>query len=140
MILYFKIDEKNRLWLLFSSGVKVRQKFINEEMIVEEEKNRNRFGKPERIMSPMLVISQKQPVRAPPAFQNKVKINYGYVSTRAFEKGTCLNCCTRNEPQHIYETNIGQIVHAYDLGILDEESKVVRAKLDSERVQRALLA
>lgn len=57
MILYFKIDEKNRLWLLFSSGVKVRQKFINEEMVVEEEKNRNKFGKPERILSPVLAIS-----------------------------------------------------------------------------------
>jgi hypothetical protein len=27
MVLYFKIDEENRIWLLFCTGIKVRDKF-----------------------------------------------------------------------------------------------------------------
>ncbi|KAM3128080.1 hypothetical protein pb186bvf_019843 [Paramecium bursaria] len=122
MVLFFKIDEKNRLWLLFSSGVKVRQKFINEETLADMPKNRD------RIMSPIMIL-QSQPKRVQfPKFSVDTQ---GMVSSNSM---ICNNCSSQGD---LYELQLSQYIEAYDQGVLDEESKLIRQKMLKQPVQKS---
>lgn len=53
MTLYFKLDNQNRLWLLYSTGITVREKFNN---LTEKEKKK----KNERLLSPILTMAKQE--------------------------------------------------------------------------------
>ena len=55
MNLFFKIDDKNRIWLLFCSGIKVREKFLS-----KEEKSSLGIKKNERITSPVFCYASRK--------------------------------------------------------------------------------
>lgn len=51
MTLYFKLDNQNRLWLLYSTGITIRDKFNN---VFEKDKKK----KSERVLSPILTMAK----------------------------------------------------------------------------------
>jgi len=53
MVLYFKLDDKNRLWLLFCTGLKLREKLNTQGGAVQKKKA-------ERPLSPIMVISTRK--------------------------------------------------------------------------------
>ncbi|CAD8093899.1 unnamed protein product [Paramecium primaurelia] len=122
MVLFFKIDEKNRLWLLFSSGVKVRQKFINEETVSDFPKQK------ERIQSPIMILQTQLKIGQTSKFS---------VDTQGFVKQTgssCNNCSLQGE---MYELTVQQYIASYDQGIFDEETLIIRQKVAKNPVKKS---
>ncbi|CAD8090679.1 unnamed protein product [Paramecium sonneborni] len=122
MVLFFKIDEKNRLWLLFSSGVKVRQKFINEETVSDFPKQK------ERIQSPIMILQTQLKIGQTSKFS---------VDTQGYVKQTgssCNNCSIQGE---MYELTVQQYIASYDQGIFDEETFIIRQKVAKNPVKKS---
>lgn len=99
MVLFFKLDDKNRLWLLYCTGLKVREK-------VNDEKNKNIIknqqfttGKPlknkkqERLLSPFLTISSNFQKKKTSNANKKLNINNGIITNlKNQDDRLCANC------------------------------------------------
>ena len=97
---------------------------------MEEGKSRSKHSKQDRIQSPLLVLSNRKDIpQAQTKFHNKVKNNQGFLSLM-HNSYACYNCAL--EHTELYEIQLDQVIASYEAGILDEESKLVRNKLDQD--------
>ncbi|KRX00119.1 hypothetical protein PPERSA_07226 [Pseudocohnilembus persalinus] len=128
MVLFFKLDDKNRIWLQYCTNIKVREKYVtydHEEPIL----NQNNGNK---ISSPLLKISQKKQVDTKTQnIQKKVQLNdQGYVTQlRYVNDKVCANC---EKQEELYDIKFNQIIESFENDILDEETKVIREKVKKD--------
>ncbi len=107
MVLYFKLDEKNRLWLMFCTGLKLREKgHYSSQMGLPKKKN-------DRALSPVMCISTRkedlnQQPEIPSEYLLEDQVNQANINS-------CLKC---GKEELLYDVKMSIL--------LDHEEKIMK--------------
>ncbi|KAM3144461.1 hypothetical protein pb186bvf_003330 [Paramecium bursaria] len=124
MVLYFKVDEDNRIWLLFCTGVKVRDKFTQ------------RGEEQPRVQSPLFRIIRRdlEPVEmGSESVQKVIRMNgEGYVQNLQYQfPNICSNCDLFS--QDLYQITFSNIIESFEKKLVENLFTRLPEELEKKR-------